>query len=191
MIIGIDMDSVLADLIEPLNRFHCDRYGTTLTLSDYTDYDLSNIWLCPPDEVLARIFEFYESPYMDEIPVMPGAIEGVAYLKQKHTLVLITSRPLLTEKKTEAWIKYNFPGSFDKVVLSNQVSSNDEKKRTKAEIGKELGIEAMIDDHIDYVNDCVENGITSYLFEAPWNKGKFVSEGIFHLKDWQEVKHYF
>jgi uncharacterized HAD superfamily protein len=67
MKIGIDMDSVLADITSSLNAFHNERYGTQCKVEDYLDYDLSTIWKCAPDEAYERVYAFYESPFMDMI----------------------------------------------------------------------------------------------------------------------------
>jgi uncharacterized HAD superfamily protein len=191
MLIGIDLDSVLADLMIPLNDFHNDRYGTRLVTEDYVDYNLARFWNCSRAEAMERVYDFYDSPLMETIPLIPGSIEGINYLRQHHQLIVITSRPDSTQASTTKWINRYFPDTFSKIILSNQFSKYQVKAKTKGMIGKELGIEAMIDDHIEYVQDCADHGIQTYLFEAPWNKYKAVSNSIIRMRDWSEVSDYF
>jgi uncharacterized HAD superfamily protein len=123
--------------------------------------------------------------------VINGAVDGVNYLKKKHNLFLITSRPNITKRSTLCWLDRYFPIVFDQIILSNQFSIEAGKKKTKGEIGVEVGIDAMIDDHIDYVVDCMNHGIKSYLFEATWNKQIVVSSEIVRMRGWVDVKSYF
>jgi uncharacterized HAD superfamily protein len=191
MLIGIDLDSVLADLMIPLNDFHNDRYGTRLVTEDYVDYNLARFWNCSRVEAMERVYDFYDSPLMDTIPLIPGSIEGINYLRQHHQLIVITSRPDSTETSTTKWINRYFPNTFSRVILSNQFSKYQVKAKTKGMIGKELGIEAMIDDHIEYIQDCDSYGIQSYLFKAPWNQDKEIPPHIIFLRGWHEVPDYF
>ena len=162
MIIGIDVDSVLADLMVPLNAFHNKMSGTCITMDDYLEYSLVETWGCAHQEVVDQVYAFYESPEMDNIPLIPGAIDGITYLRQKNELIVITSRPSTTKLSTCRWLNTHFPHSFKDIILSNQFSRNNGESKTKGEIGRELGVEVMIDDHIDYVEDCIQHGIKSF-----------------------------
>lgn len=191
MLIGLDLDSVLADLMTPLNDFYNKRHGTDFRVDDYFEFNLSLVWGCSIEDVYSIIFDFYESELMDQIPLMPGANEAVSYLKKDHELVVITARPDMTKATTVGWLNNHFPDTFSRIVLTNQVSREDIVAKTKGEIGSELGIEAMIDDNIDNVMDCIQHGIKGYLFSSPWNQDKTISDKIIRIHNWQEIDRHF
>jgi 5'(3')-deoxyribonucleotidase len=128
---------------------------------------------------------------MDQIPLMPHAIEGVEYLKKLHELVVITARPDLTKTTTLKWLDTHFPNTFSDIVLTNQITREDIVAKTKGEVGEELGINAMIDDSIDNVVDCINHGIKGYLFSSSWNQDETVSDKIVRLRGWHEINHHF
>lgn len=187
MKIGIDMDSVLAELIGPMDEFHNALYHTSLTHGDHTDYNLSTVWKCGHEEVLPRILAYYDSPYFDKVVPIEGAVEAVARLSVRHELTLITSRPHTIEQKTIAWLDRYFPGRFKNVRHTNQVSHAHEKRKKKSEVCREEGVTLMIDDHIDYALDCAQVGIQVFLFPAMWNKKAPAHKLIRKVTGWEEI----
>ena len=183
------MDSVIADIFTEMNQFHNDTYHTSLKPQDYTDYDLSLFWNCTDDEVFRRIFLFYESPYFARVKPIDGAQEALKVLSATHELHLITSRPFEIEQQSRTWLTTYFPGIFSQVHHTNQVSRNRTgASHKKSAICKHIGAQLMIDDHIDYVLDCAENGVQALLFPAPWNtKFQTTHKNIRKTKGWEEV----
>lgn len=187
MKIGVDMDSVIADLIPPMVAFHNERYHTDLTVSSHSNYNLSVVWKCDPTDVLFRIFEYYESPHFDRVMPIKGAVEGINRLSEKHELILITARPHRIEHKTHAWLQKHFHGKFNKILHTNLVSSKNETRKKKSQVCKEEGISAMIDDAPDYAIDCASEGIQVYLFPALWNKTIQPHKLIRPVSGWDEI----
>ena len=189
MNIGVDMDSVLAEIIRPLDAFHNRKYITNISYEDNIDYSLSVMWHCSEEEVYVRIFEFYNSPEFNTVQPVFGSQKTVKELSKLHNLHIISSRPHSIEDKTKQWISIHFPHTFASIIHTNQVVQKGKGKRVKkSEICKSLKIDLMIDDHIDYALDCADNEIRTLLFEAPWNKNYKVPHP--HLKkvaSWDEV----
>lgn len=187
MKIGVDMDSVIAEIMQPMVDFHNERYHTHLTLADHDDYDLAKVWQCDPADVLPRIFEYYESSHFENTRPVNGSVRGIGYLAAKYDLYLITSRPHLVEGKTNSWINRYFPDKFRKVLHTNQVSHQHEKRKKKSEVCREEGITMMIDDAVDYAVDCAQAGIQVYLFSASWNRNYPKHENIRKVAGWEEI----
>ncbi|MBI4973967.1 hypothetical protein HZC27_05130 [Candidatus Roizmanbacteria bacterium] len=188
MKIGVDMDSVLADIIPPLDLFHNATYKTSISNSSHGDYDLSKIWNCSGEEVIKRIYEFYESPYFDKIVPMKGAKRNIDILSKSHTLILITSRPNIIEHKSHQWLDIFFKGKFSKVIHTNQTSHKHEIRRRKSEICIEEGINIMIEDHLEYALDCANEGIKVLLLPMPWNKNESITHpNIKRVTSWSEI----
>lgn len=189
MNIGVDMDSVIAEIIVPIDLFHNRKYKTNLSYNDHSVYDLRSIWQCNDEQVYERIFEFYHSPEFTKVKPIDGSQEAVKKLAKLHNLHLITSRPHDIEQKTKQWLNAFFPHQFVSVTHTNQVSKNKKEMSVKKSvIAKQLKIELMIDDHLTYALDCANNEINTLLFEAPWNK-TYIPQHKFLTKvaGWSEI----
>lgn len=189
MNIGVDMDSVIAEIIRPIDAFHNRVYNTRFEYDNHNTYDLQALWACSKEEMYNRIFEFYHSPEFLNTKPIEGSQKGIQELSKLHNLHLITARPHDIEQKTEQWLNTFFPQQFTSITHTNLISKNGKgiglKKST---IGKRLKIDIMIDDHIPYALDCAEHEIYTLLFRAPWNERTIVSHP--HLKKvatWTEV----
>jgi len=189
MNIGVDMDSVIAEIVRPIDQFHNRKYGTSIAYDDHIIYDMGSVWLCSVEEVYKRIFEFYDSPEFQKVLPVEGAQAGLKELAKLHNLHLITSRPHEIEQKTKQWISTYFPHVFTSVTHTNQISkTRKEKSVKKSEIGKQLRIEVMIDDHVTYALDCADNEIDTLLFAAPWNKNTKINHKYLRkVVSWKEV----
>lgn len=187
MKIGVDLDSVLADIMNPLIRFHNTTYKKKHTIDDHNTYNLSLIWDVSEDEVVRRIYAFYESPYMDEIKPMKGSVEGVTHLSSIHDLHVITARPYDIEEKTIAWLDRYYPQKFKSIYHTNWVSSSKFKKRDKSELCIEYGVECMIEDHLDFAADIASKDIEVLLLDSPWNQVNVLPKGVKRVHSWQEI----
>lgn len=189
-IIGIDKDDVLVDLNGRLHPFHNKHYGTSVTFEDLHTFDLNRMWGCTPDEALERVYRFYDSTEFAGLVPVEGAVEAVAKLSEHNRLMVVTSRPSFMLERTQSSLDRYFPGLFDGVHLTNGFSREGVKVK-KSEVCLKLGITALIDDHVDNLIDCAENGITPILFRRPWNRSltevELRSHGITPADNWFHV----
>lgn len=186
MIIGIDMDDVLMYFNEHMLRFLNKKYGTNHQRKDSFDFTLENVWKESSEIVQRKILEFYMSAEHDQTESYPGAIEGVRALKAAgHDLHVITSKPDMLRGRTEAWLGQHFPGMFTEVHFMNHLHSTN-KKMSKAEACKNLGVEIFIDDAIHNAKNVATLGIPVLLLDAPWNQEK-VDAPIVRVMSWEEI----
>lgn len=138
------------------------------------------------------MYEYFKTDYFRNIPVVPGAREGIAALKAKgFRLVIVTSRQLVIEKATREWLDRNFPeGTFDEVAFGNHWGKNG-TKTSKLELCKDLGASILIDDTYDYIKEVSEAGLHGILFNLddayPWNKNKELPKGSTRAPSWTSV----
>ncbi len=187
MHIGIDIDSVIAEIIPPLFQFNNDVYKTNLKKHHQITYDLSPRLKISPDLVIKRIYEFYDSKYFDLIKPVKGSKKGIRELSKRHRLSAITSRPHYIEQKTINWLETYFPKQFSSIYHTNQVSPPTAPKKKKSQVGKSLGIDLFIDDHLDFVFDVASLGIPILLFNQPWNQLQILPKGITRVYSWEEI----
>jgi len=175
MRLGIDIDDVLLGLMTELTKFYNEKHGTDFTRDSYLVYNLSSTFKSTSEEAIYEVKCFYESPYFDKMIPLKGAVESISKLQEKYDIIVITSRPEYMKEKTIFSINKYFPG------LLNEDNSNlflpsdwhdPNFSKSKADVCLENNIDIMIDDRLKYVVECANKGITSILFDAPWNKFK-------------------
>ena len=172
MKIGVDIDAVLADMVPDLTEFYNRKKGTNFSHKDQDTYDLSIFWQCPEEVVFDVVEEFYESPEFEKIKPVSGAKGGIKQLARDHELFVITSRPESTQTRTNKWIKRHFPNRFQDVHFTSHFNRSGEIKTTKSKVCQSLGVELMIEDHLDFARDCASCGIKVLLLEYKWNQGR-------------------
>ncbi len=186
MKIGIDIDNVLGDLDKVLQLWHKNKYGISQTASDRNSYDLSIGWKCSKEEVIKRVYKFYDSQDFKDMNPIKDAVKGISILTKEHELHTITSRPMSTEKETLRWLHEHFGlDNFEKVHINGQALKD--VKKTKGDICVELGIKIMIEDALHYAQDCAEKGVRVLLLDWPWNQSNELHSNIIRVKSWQEI----
>ncbi len=186
MLVGIDVDDVLADMNSALCLFHNEKYGTSLTKEDFRSYDLWATFGCEKEESNRRIGEFYDSRHFREIRPVEHAVECVDALAKRHELFVITSRFGTVVEETKCWIDHYFKGKFKDILFSKFYAQNGNRK-TKPEVCKENGICVIIEDSPIYAKECADAGIQAYLLDAPWNRSMEEHPLITKVKSWKDV----
>lgn len=186
MKIGIDIDGVLAGFIESADLWHNKNYKTNVKTEDHLEFCLSNAWKCSEQEAVARVFKFYDTNEFKETKAVLDAIEVVRALTEDHELHVITARPNKTIKGTLRWLNKHFSDSFHKIHFTNDVFSEDLKK-SKQDLCKEHKINIMIEDCLEFAENCAKEGIKVFLFDWPWNQSKNLHPNIIRVKSWKEI----
>ena len=141
MKIGIDIDEVVANHLAVLIRFYHQRTGKLIEEKDFHSYNWWEVWGISKEEAIKIDKEFKTSVLFDEIKPVEGAIESIKKLLKNNEVIMVTSRPLTTLKKTESWMKQQFGNETPKIIHSSDFHGGD---KTKAEICAEERIHALI-----------------------------------------------
>lgn len=186
MIIAIDVDEVLATLLNPVIDYHNDMYNTSLTREKFQSYNWWETWGGTKEEAIAKFYDFWETDYPNRIRPIEGSIEGVKAIKKKHELIVITSRQLDFEEQTKKWIQQYFPDTFTQVHFTNALPRSGETRR-KVEICLETGAEVLIEDNLSQASECAKAGVRVFLFDCPWNQSESLPQNITRVKSWDEI----
>src|SRR5260370_38906498 len=156
MKIGIDFDSTIAKIDQPLLDRLNSVCRTTYGAEEWTDW---NLRFLRPDEkqLLLRLFA---PDLYDFVVPYPGAPEAIDSLSKKRgvDLVCVTSNP---EKGSDAfmkaktrWLRRYIPALSSALVAARNKSG--------------LGLDLLVDDapHHHEAADCV-----TVLVKRPWNQG--------------------
>ena len=182
--LGIDFDDVLIDFITHLMYFHNETYGTSFTKDHVTTWDLHDVWNISEEEAIKRTHEFViSSQHLNIIPTN-GAVETLKRLSEKFELIIITARDGSQSDSANQLIEKYFGTIFSSVHF---LYENGVKKSTKGELCKDLNIDFFVDDSISNVKNTHEAGITTFLFDTPWNKD-FNDPDITRVRSWKEIE---
>jgi len=188
MKIGIDIDEVLADLMNPLVNFYNEKYGTFFRRDDFKAYNLWETWGGTKEETFQTIHDFYDSDsFKKEIYPISGSSNGINFLSNgKNELFIITSRTENVKRHTISWLDDNFSEKFSEIYFTNNGTK-------KSDVCIDLDIEIMVEDSLEYSIDCVDKGIEVLLMDCPWNKfngnriSESIKEKITRVSGWNDV----
>lgn len=155
LVIGIDVDGVLANQIHGIQPRVRARLGMELRYEDITD------WRLPlgNSDIAKEIGIALEDPeYVVGMPVHDGAREVVDGLYTRNRIVMITGRPPETRAWTSQWLQ-NHGFTLDDVV--NIKERNKSFYRT----------DVLVDDYIENIREYLMNtNGTAILVDQPWNR---------------------
>jgi 5'(3')-deoxyribonucleotidase len=88
-IILCDVDGMVADIFPPWLEIYNEDYGDALTMEDLVHYEIQRI-VRPACGI--SIFDIVHDPdFYDNVPPVPGALEGTRYWKRKgHEVLFVT-----------------------------------------------------------------------------------------------------
>ena len=186
MKIAIDLDEIIAGFLDAFIKYHNNTYKTTFHKSDFFSYQFWKVIGGTREEAIDKVYGFHDSHYFDEIEPLDGAIEAIKNLKTNNVLYLITSRQDDFIEKTRIWIEKHLPNIFDKILHSNAYPKNG-TSRKKSDLCDRLNVDALIEDNLDYVIECIKQDRKIILFRYPWNEQTVKPKGIYVVSGWNET----
>ncbi len=185
MLIGVDVDEVLANFIEPYCDFHNRVYGTSVKPQNFHSYKFWEVHGGTRDETTRKVHEFYATREFASMEPHEGSHEAVELLSLKHEMTIITSRLPGIEAATVDWIKKYYPGIFLTVNFTHNSYAGEGGLR-KAEIISRLGVDVMIEDSAEYALQCSPEVEKLVLIDRPWNRAPMPSN-VVRVTSWDEI----
>ena len=192
-VIAVDIDDVIAENAPSFVAFSNERWGTHLTVDDFQDH-WGEVWGLEHEETEKRYHEFHESGRIGTYEVIHGAQAVLQKLKERFTLIILTSRPESESQLTKEWVGTHYRDIFDGIIFSGfyERGMRDGVKMTKGQLAKDIGANYLIDDQLKHVLAASEHGIRGILFgEYAWNKADALPENVTRVTNWDEVLQYF
>jgi uncharacterized HAD superfamily protein len=185
MIIGVDVDDVLAYCAQAIISWHNRVYITNTKYSDLITFDLAHVWKVSYEERVKRCGEFLCSEECAEQKIVNGAVEGIDELSKKYKLIIVTSRT--KSKLSEDWIDKYFPNKFEKRCYNNDWDTLGPTSN-KLDVCKENNIDVLIEDCLENAEKVAKGGITAILINYPWNQSdEKLHKNIIRVKNWKEI----
>jgi len=182
MILGIDVDGVLADFNSGFIQRTIEVTGKDLFPPrpfDIPTWDYATYYGYTKDEE-AAVWESIKSDrhFWSHLNAYPGVENFIEHLwAETWDVYFITARPGIRAKiQTEHWLQlYDFE-------LPTVLISWDKDLCAKA-----LKLDRYVDDRIENAIDVVEAGIPTYLLTRPWNKNfRAAANGIIRISSLEE-----
>jgi len=191
--VGVDIDDVIVPaaphILDTYNAF----YGTTLQLHEYYTRDLEKFGVDELSVAIQRVNDIVASDEFLSMPPLEEAVEALGEIAEKRDEFGITGRPTIIEAATNRWLLEHFTDyPFQEVVFTNYFPVDGAIMRSKADVCKELGIDYMIEDHLDHALSIAAAGIKVILFGSyPWNQHDDLPDNVTRVEGWPEVVDYF
>lgn len=191
VVVALDLDEVLGGFLPALVRYHNAVHGSSLAPGKFRSYRFCETWGGTDQEAVDKVFEFFKTDYfLRDVRPVDGAVAAVTRLAALCDVVVVTSRQHEIEQQTRDWLDLHFPGLIRSVHFGNHWAKDSphpdldhHTKRTKADMCKEVGAIALVDDNVGYCVECSDKlGIPTVVFgQYGWNtdekheaKGKVV-----------------
>lgn len=184
MKIAVDLDDTLGDFAGAFLNFCNKKFDMNYSYSDMTFFYGEGLFGFSKDKIIELVNEFYSVGDHEVVEPFEDALKIISFLKKKHELIIVTSRPEVRSADTLVWIEKHFPDVFSGVHHAKFPST---EKSNKAQICKNLGVDVIIDDALHHHEGFASEGIKSILIDKPWNKAETLSESITRVDNWHEA----
>ena len=177
MIIGVDVDSVLADLDRVWLAWYNRDYNDNFTREQIKRWDF-HLDLKP--ECGLKMYDYLKDYTLyDEVPVIEGALDGVLTLRNLgHRVVFITTTPIECSGRKYLWLKEH--GFFNGSTYKNGGDFIDYIEASDKSL---VRTDMLIDDNLHTIKAYPWMGV---LFDQPWNQDLDWSYRVFGWKDFLE-----
>ncbi len=184
MIIGVDIDGVIADS-EPTYRRTINRlFNLDLKKEDVTSYKYEECAGLTDEQMHLFWKTFYREGGWLKIKPIKGARKFLAKLKkEKHRIVIVTSRPREhIKKETHQWLKENGMPYSELIFLENHRSKH------QAALLRGHRFDYFIEDYYECALDLARRGVKVLLLDYPWNRWGRPHPNIRRIKNLQEAE---
>ncbi|MGB6836516.1 MAG: hypothetical protein WBF66_02300 [Dehalococcoidia bacterium] len=179
MRLGIDIDGVIGDQVRHVTRRIKRREGLSFRKRDIVQWDqpIGNSDIEQEIESAVR-----DPEYVLTMPLILGATGAISELSGRHQIVLVTNRPLQSDRYTLEWARRKGI-KFDSFHNCRETGKGN------------LPVDVLVDDRLENVRDFVlTSGGLGILFSQPWNQQRaavhdLISSGrIVAAQGWRHVK---
>lgn len=191
--IAVDVDEVLSASAEGFIAYSNDRWGTKLTLDDYTEH-WAKMWQVTEQESEERLAVYNKDQVLRSYKPFAQAKDVLQELATTYRLLVATSRSMILSEDTLLWINEHFEGIFANVHHSGiyDTLAEDRHIATKAPLLKEINAHFLIDDQPKHCIGALEIGVSPLLFgDYSWNRNHDLPDGIVRCRDWAAVREFF
>lgn len=172
MVIVVDVDDVICNLQETVIKLFNERFGTSYTINDFTEYNIMNVLPLQDGTVMTDMYG--ESGLYNKVKPLQGAQDGLQKLiNNGHQVYLVTAAIPKTYDEKVKFIHRYFPFIDDGHIVCMK-----HKWMFKCDIMIEDNYETLITKPYYY----------RILMDQPWNQStKDYARDIYRCYNWDDV----
>jgi len=175
VIIALDLDGVVVDLVEQLLPKLTEMTGYPVQHAHITQYNIEHALELPLGSNDAMFSWLEESGGYAKAQPMPGAVDALRALAERHEVRFASSRPVGMLAVTEAWLTHHGIPYAD---LALGLSA--------PKIAELVDVFVEDDDrHLHLVEDVCTRVV---LFEQPWNRAGILPANGTRVATWAELE---
>jgi uncharacterized HAD superfamily protein len=176
MLVGIDIDNVLAEFEAAFRGWINRHTGLALKRSDITRYRFAECCGLSPEEVAELFAGFVGAGQLRRLRLIPHARAALDGLARRAEICLVTSRPPREEivADTLFWVgRKGLP--YSELLWSER----------KWEVAG--GFSLFIEDNLEQALGLAERGVEVLLLDYPWNRTAPPHPNITRIRSWHQV----
>ncbi len=174
MIVGVDIDNVIADTEKEVRRVLLRDRGIKLVRDDFKHYSLDRMPRITRDDLDFINGRFESGQIFLDVEPIEGAREILDRLMNRHKVVLVTSRPPRIEKYTREWLSMNN-------IPFHELHFTPESKLNG------IAYDLFIEDQDNFAREIADSGTYVLLYDTPWNR-HFMHENCERVHSWEDIR---
>lgn len=187
MRIGIDIDEVMVDFLSAFLDDYNIKHGTDYRRDTFHSFGMHHVMQEDMATITERVKIFEQSDSFRNLVPVTGAVEGVNELAKNNDLIIVSSRSEAIHDYTRDWLNQHFPKKIAEVHFSSHPYVNRQSTNSKADLCLMLRLDVLIEDALEYVLPCAQQGIKVLLFDTPWNRQPDLPANITRVHSWQDI----
>ncbi|MEA3378332.1 MAG: hypothetical protein U9Q69_01710 [Nanoarchaeota archaeon] len=187
MKLGLDIDDVCLKTRESILDYLNFRFKLNIQLKSWNKTFLADAFKLPKEPIKRFFQEYKESDFFHNLEPLPFFREIANTMP--HDKYFITMREKDLQEETEEQFE-RLLISFDSEKLflvgegTETALREPIRKKRKAMLAKELGLDLFIEDDAEIALELANQGIPVLLFNYPWNQNTN-AKGVIRIGDWK------
>lgn len=185
--VGIDFDDIVAGFNQAFIPYMNTILGTRVTYETHRSFYFPDVYGVPLEQMLEHLADFCHKGGHSSILPVPGSLAALQLMQKRYELHLITSRCESLVDITCNWLSRHQLNVFTDYHFTNSFSLiHPEKKRSKLEVCRKLGVLALFEDALHHANEVARGGIPVIMPNRPWNQNCITYPGVIRTSGWKD-----
>jgi len=184
-LIGLDLDGVVAEFVEPFLVELRKELDICLRRSDIISYDLAEMTGLGKTDFDGFLDRLATSGFYASLKPVHGAPSSIRSLAKLYDICILTTRPQASQRDTVRWLgRHRIPyDALEFCEFGNKVSKDDQ-------------LAVFVDDNLEQAAIAAEHVPLVLLLDQPWNRVNVMPSNCRRVAGWSEAvsileKHYF
>jgi uncharacterized HAD superfamily protein len=173
--IGLDIDGVIVDYMQPMLSLLGEACDRPVAYEEISHWDIARALNVDEEIIESAWMRLFNGPFLLDAPPVEGALEGMK-LFDAHELWIVTGRPSMVKKITEAWFR-RYGVRYDKLLFV----------RPGNKLSVAQGFDVFVDDFLDEAVSFGQSGVYTLLYDRPWNQSEILPESCRRVHNWETI----